>query len=386
MDINKVISRAKIGIMQTPDSVFLSTVVMSLKTEVSDRLKTAGTDGKTLIINPDFFGKLSLPQQVFVLCHEALHVAYMHMLRLDGRDHKLFNIACDYVINGFLRDRKFTLIDGIYVDRRFDGMSAEQVYDILLKEKPDTSDFECDIMPPSNGKGEEDQDQSSDAKQKAREQAEREIQAIVARASLQSELSGQGGSDIPSEIKRRLSDLLKPKVNWKKALARFLQSLAKSDYSYKKFNRKLLAETGLYFPTLVSEGNLSRVDFAVDVSGSVTDRVCTQFCSEMYAVLQHHAPDEMGVMQFDHEVQQTNVLKSFRDILKLKFVGGGGTLISPVFEAFKKSPAKALIILTDGHIWSRDRIQKVDNRPVIWCIYNNPNFTAPFGKVIHITL
>lgn len=366
--IDKILSRAKIGMLQKKDTVFLSTICFSLEFVLTDTVPTAATDGKKMLINPEFFERLTIDERVFVLAHETLHVAYLHMLRVEGRDFKRWNKACDYVINRFLQQRGFMLVQDVLVDRKFDGMTSEQVYE-LLDDDPDDSfipDLQCpEGAPPPD--------------------LSKEITDIVVRASLRSQMAGEGGGAIPVEIQRMLEDLLKPKVDWRRVLARFFKSLSKSDYSFKKFNRKYLPD-GLYFPTLQSEGNLSRVDFAVDVSGSVTNKICTQFCSEVYSVLKNYSPNEIGVMQFDHRVQKTTVVKGFKDLLTMKFVGGGGTLISPVFEAFKKSPAQALIILTDGYIWQRDHFKKPDNRPVIWCIYNNPNFTAPFGKVIHFNL
>ncbi|MGW6624622.1 DUF2201 family putative metallopeptidase [Nocardia sp. NPDC055002] len=42
----------------------------------------------------------------FVLAHEMLHAALRHGERADWRDHYLFNIACDYVVNGWLVEMK----------------------------------------------------------------------------------------------------------------------------------------------------------------------------------------------------------------------------------------------------------------------------------------
>ncbi|WP_038345647.1 DUF2201 family putative metallopeptidase [Acinetobacter sp. A47] len=375
-ELAKAISRAKIGLIQKPETTFISTICFSLELIVSEaHTKTAATNGKQLIINPKFFAALPIDERVFVLAHEALHVAYMHMIRVGDRNFKKWNKACDYVINGFLAEAGFKVPNWVLYNKKFDGLSSEQVYD-RLPDDPPNDDFECD-MEPIDG------DASPADKQKAKE-----ITDIVVRAQLYAEMKGEkGDKHIPGEIKRYLEDMLNPKVDWRKVLARLLKSMSKSDYSTKKFNRKYL-QHGLYFPTLVSEGNLSQVSFAVDVSGSVTDKVCTQFCSEMYSVLKQYSPELIEVIQFDHEVQKVSVVKGFRDLTKLSFVGGGGTLIRPVFQTFKESKSKALIILTDGHIWHRDMqyLKKVDNRPVFWCIYDNPKFRAPFGKVIHFTL
>ncbi|MET9735878.1 hypothetical protein ABZZ79_36225 [Streptomyces sp. NPDC006458] len=66
----------------------------------------------------------------FVLAHEMLHAALRHQDRCGTRDPLLFNIACDYVINGWLREMRVgTMPEGLLHDPELAGLSAEEVYD-----------------------------------------------------------------------------------------------------------------------------------------------------------------------------------------------------------------------------------------------------------------
>ncbi|MGW4108824.1 vWA domain-containing protein, partial [Streptomyces sp. NPDC004976] len=66
----------------------------------------------------------------FVLAHEMLHAALRHGDRRGGRDPYLFNVACDYVVNGWLREMRVgTMPEGLLYDKELDGLSAEEVYD-----------------------------------------------------------------------------------------------------------------------------------------------------------------------------------------------------------------------------------------------------------------
>ncbi|MFI9819695.1 hypothetical protein ACIHFC_04330 [Streptomyces sp. NPDC052013] len=66
----------------------------------------------------------------FVLAHEMLHAALRHGDRCGGRDPYLFNVACDYVINGWLREMQIgTMPEGLLYDPELAGLSAEEVYD-----------------------------------------------------------------------------------------------------------------------------------------------------------------------------------------------------------------------------------------------------------------
>ncbi|MFE0516329.1 hypothetical protein [Streptomyces sp. NPDC058964] len=66
----------------------------------------------------------------FVLAHEMLHAALRHGDRCGTRDHYLFNVACDYVINGWLNEMGVgTMPEGALFDPELTGLSAEEVYD-----------------------------------------------------------------------------------------------------------------------------------------------------------------------------------------------------------------------------------------------------------------
>ncbi|MER6423684.1 hypothetical protein [Streptomyces sp. NPDC001137] len=68
----------------------------------------------------------------FILAHEMLHAALRHGDRCGTRDHYLFNIACDYVINGWLQEMQVgTMPEGLLHDPALTGLSCEEVYDRL---------------------------------------------------------------------------------------------------------------------------------------------------------------------------------------------------------------------------------------------------------------
>jgi predicted metal-dependent peptidase len=69
----------------------------------------------------------------FILAHEMLHAALRHGERRGGRDPYLFNVACDYVINGWLREMRVgEMPEGLLHDPQLAGLSAEEVYDRVV--------------------------------------------------------------------------------------------------------------------------------------------------------------------------------------------------------------------------------------------------------------
>jgi predicted metal-dependent peptidase len=86
-----------------------------------------------LYVNP--LARLDGEEWRFVIAHEALHAALAHHARIGGRDHELFNIACDFVINGWLVEMGVgTMPPGSLYDPQFAGQSAEAVYDRIATE------------------------------------------------------------------------------------------------------------------------------------------------------------------------------------------------------------------------------------------------------------
>lgn len=86
-----------------------------------------------IYLNP--LRNLSVMQWRFVLAHEMLHAALRHGDRIGGRDPYLWNIAADYVINGWLIEMGVgEPPDGLLHDPQLAGMSAEAVYDHIAKD------------------------------------------------------------------------------------------------------------------------------------------------------------------------------------------------------------------------------------------------------------
>lgn len=87
-----------------------------------------------IYLNPA--ANLSLEEWKFVLAHEYLHAGLMHHERCNGRDHYLWNVACDFVINGWLHELQIGSMptDGLVYDPELKGLSAESIYDRILSD------------------------------------------------------------------------------------------------------------------------------------------------------------------------------------------------------------------------------------------------------------
>ena len=113
----------------------LGVTMMDLPIIANHRAKTACTNGKRVYYNPKYFEKLSDNQKEFLLAHEVMHIAFNHILRSKNRDHELWNTATDAVINQMLSKEGLSIKPGFVDIKWASKYSAEEVYDILLKNK-----------------------------------------------------------------------------------------------------------------------------------------------------------------------------------------------------------------------------------------------------------
>ena len=110
--------------------------------------KSCVVDGKQIVYDPEFIDNVDLLQAKGLLAHEVSHVALKHNLRRGDRNWKLWNMACDYIIDPILRSAGFKLPPVYEIDKNgqvnivnghfsddFSGKHVEEVYEILLARK-----------------------------------------------------------------------------------------------------------------------------------------------------------------------------------------------------------------------------------------------------------
>lgn len=368
-------TKIKIEMMMNTDLLFFSNVYFNLKHSWVDTHPTACTDGLNVKFNPEFFMSLkNRPERLFLVIHEVYHVAFQHMFRLGDRDHQKWVQACDYVVNSMLIDQGYQMPEcGLY-DPQYRGMAVEDVYDLLPDEPDDggTTGFGMDMEEPETS-------EDPITKQEQLESIQKEIENVLVKSALQAQLSNPDKTigNIPSEMQIILNKLMKPKVPWNKLLRRYYFAASKSDYTLRKPNRRFMPD--YHLPSLYSDG-LNQVGIAVDASSSVPDDYFSQFITEVGSMLSKEKPDLIKFLQFNTDIISENKITTLNNLNKLNFRGRGGTRIDPVIEWTRENKPDVMIIFTDGYFYLTEPNPKV---PVLWLIYNNPGFTAPYGKVIH---
>ena len=100
------------------------------------RVRTACTDGKDVYFDISCDNSLNRDERVFVLAHEIWHAVLMHLVRKHTRAHNIFNIATDKEVNWMLKNDGLIPPEQVLMpDKNEEGLSAEEIYELLLKKQ-----------------------------------------------------------------------------------------------------------------------------------------------------------------------------------------------------------------------------------------------------------
>ena len=376
------------------DHPFFGSLLYRLKDRESRAIQTMATDGVSLLWNPEFVETLTAATLAGTLAHEVMHPALHHHVRRSGRDPKRWNVACDYAINPLLVDAGLALPEGVLIENRFRGMSAEQIYNLLEPEEgsdPDNdNDQQATASRDSNGSpvGTQSSDPSapetdggigqvldapseSDDSPSVEEQA-REWEIAVNQAMTVAQQAGK----MPAGLDRTMEGTAEAAVNWRELLRRLWSETTAADYSWMRPNRRHLWR-GLYLRGVVKEG-VGEIVIAVDCSGSISGRQLRLFEAEARSILEGQRPERVYVLYFDAVVQKVEIYEAGQPI-SLNPLGGGGTEFGPCFKWVEERGIipQTMIFLTDlyGSFPS-----SAPSYPVLWA--STGCRQAPFGEVI----
>ena len=385
---------------------FFATILLKHKIIVNDNIPTARIDGVTLEYNPNWYNALNPRERETLLCHEVLHVTNLHNLRRNSRDHRMFNVSCDYAINQYLKEPPFELPEGGLYDAKYDGQSSENIYaqiqkDVKESEKPDAGNEESDDTSNDSNNdsggdpGDDDSSLLDELYDKCmgdvadhpnpnnldKSELEAESKIMVKQAMTVAKAQGK----MPQNIEAMFNELLKPKVDWRSILARWIEGFCNGDYSWNVPN-PIHMRNRIVMPTLMSDA-FADINIAIDTSGSMSDKVLQQAVSEVFAGLSVYTENNqddvaLKVIYCDAEINKVDTIEHEGQVTKP--CGRGGTLFTPVFDYIKSNPPAGLIYITDGYGWD---FPKHPSTEVVWIITEggDSKFKPPYGDVIYMS-
>jgi predicted metal-dependent peptidase len=334
--------------------------------------------------NPILTRALDPDQLGFVLAHEVGHAVYASFERARGRIPVLWNMATDYAINRIVaaiphpggRGALYRPVPGILLDRRYDGLIAEAIYERLVEEGRGGRSTPVTVngVPASDHGGGLDVHVPGELSSEDREALADRVRAAIAHAEAQ-----PSRGDVPGDAVRAVGPG-RSRVPWRRVFRRFVTAaLTRDEYDPRKPNLRW-ATQGFVVPTLAGE-RVGTVVVALDTSGSMGPDQLAAACAELRALARE--VQDLRLVVADARVQEVVTLDTLEAWLtRGRAKGGGGTDHRPVFDWMRANRVvpDVFIGLTDLYSTFPDRAPPY---PVVW-VTPSHHGKAPFGKVIEV--
>jgi len=396
-------------------------------------VETAATDGRRIFANPEYC--LSLPKYTrhTLILHEVAHVALGHQFRRGNRDHYLWNIACDYVINLLLKDAGFPIPGDWYCDEKYRGWSEEKVFGRIVSDPPppppDSPDEPGDepgngSFPESgDGPGDEPGDEIDGGKPGApappesappspkkapgevwdatdedgkeltegqKQEGLRDLADTISQGEMAAKDVGKMGS--PDE-RRALDRITRPKMDWSAYLAKWIHKVGKPiGRTWSRLDRRALSYRQ-YLPGEIREG-LQHLMIFEDISSSVGRAEHQAFFSHLEKIRGATTIQKITIVPFNHVIQQEMIIElGPKEKLPTDMECGGGTNYEPIFHWLRHTNARpdAVIIFTDLECRSYGEPTR---HPILWASSEEVFETGgrwtknkpPFGDAVQIDI
>lgn len=389
------------------DKPFLGALVLRLPLEEADPewCKTTATDARKFYYNYEYIDCLSIEETQFMLSHEALHCALSHFARRQHRVTHKWDLACDYAINPLLMKDGLKAPPGTLHLLEYEGMTAEEIYP-MIDDLDDQETLDQHVYDDSNSEGENNvappPDSDDDADNTTKQQPPGQGQGSNSSPEQKTGQSGsqpgsndkQGGNQsqgqqdkntrgaprpqplshqekenlsvqwqqrmagaaqqamqagkLDGEMARMVDFLLQPQLPWRNLVSRYLNAIARDDYSYTRPSTRR-GDPAIY-PSLRS----AQLDIviALDTSGSINQSEINEFISEIDA-LKGQMRARVTLIACDSEMACDCpwVFEPWEEfVLPKSIAGGGGTRFTPVFDWANKQDKKPdiLVYFTDA--------------------------------------
>jgi len=346
---------------------FYATLLMQTKPTLSTMAPTAWVNMRGhIFFNPGFVLDHTIDELVGVAIHEVLHKVFFHVMRLQERNPKKWNVACDAIINHIIvREQHYKLPAGgvMFPEDQVVGKTADEVYSAMKDD-------------PAGGGG---WDGEGDMKDDGSQPTESDVLDIKRQVAAAVQNAKQMGK-MPAGLDRLIDELLDPQKDWKELLEEALTSglMGNDLFAYSK-NSHAGRAAGTVMPALSRSVQMRKVVIGVDTSGSIDDNQLKIFISEVRGILHSIGIQETHVVYCDSGIHDVHVLPDYeRDYMPAKVGGGGGTSFEPVFDYAEEQEAEAIVYFTDMYC----HFPEEPDRLVVWAA--TTEIEGPYGSTVRI--
>jgi len=387
---------------------FLSVLALSIPTIYKDNKNAPfQTDGRQIFIDLKKLERYSSDEITYLYAHTLLHIVLKHPYRQKTREKKLWNQACDLVVNLIMSS--FSNVGQIPVDEVIDldlkDKCVEEVYEILYKENKE------DKQEDSSSQGKKEQEvkttpnKKGDLKSHIYDQSKMDLEEVDDEKKDGSDREKLDGIIIQAlSIAKKTSKeyeglsveidtLIKPEISLQDMLKEYLiSSLFEKEMSYSRPDKRFIHK-GLYLPGTKKSDELIEVYIALDSSSSVSLDEYKKFLGVVQDVCESFYEYKVTVLPFDLKVKEKHIIcfDSFNPLLEDKLFipkSDGGTNFDEVLRYLKKSSEirgeNLLMVLTDGEFDINESL--VSQTLFVISEKKNIKRFEKFGRVIQFNL
>lgn len=339
-------------------------------------VKTCATNGRAIVLNPEYMATLSPQEQSFTLCQMALGIARRQHLLRGSRDPKIWSEACAHCrvheINAWIEDCKesgknarVSIPDGIKIDNRFKDMDEIEIYEILEQENKDRgsngnnngakggSVEGAGQVVDSTGFG-DNPVMNEQHIQKESSEIGQNLRMAEARAKMAGDGSGYWG---------KLADNADDHgPDPERMLNRFVTNSFPTDRSWKSPDPRYLA-MGQYYPAEVKD-NIGEIVVALDCSGSMDRQDIAELLGWVHNACQACHPEKIHVIYFTGAIERHDEFDWNEEFEVPDDIPNGGTCFRTVRNYIDdlNLNAQCEIWMTDGY----DSFPEPPARPILW--------------------
>lgn len=366
MNQDDMLDCIKYSVMIDPKNAnaFMGSLLCNIEWVWSTKIPTAATNYKQIMLNLGFLSSLSPNHRLFVALHEIQHIIRLHDLRLENRDPRIWNLACDYLINYDLHKSGYSVPANAVFSRDLliqnNLTCEEEIYDFLLANNPELAKTPIKSFGVDGEDGDLQKSSEAVPDNKSEESHKRELLEAVKTAATAAKLNNEAGV-LPGKLEQLLDSFLNPTIPWNQALRKyFVEKDGTIKHSWSRRNRR---QRHAYMPSRVKDTDaLAKIMFFLDTSASSTDEDLQKFTSEIKFVQENLNPLEIIIVQFDHDIQHIDKYKKGDKIPKLTIYGRGGTSLNPVRKIIEDEQPTVSVIFSDLECYPMEK----PKTPVIW--------------------
>jgi predicted metal-dependent peptidase len=319
---------------------------------------------KELYINPSPRWSFDVEEWTFILLHEFLHVGLRHDIRQQGRDAYFWNVACDYVINGWLVEMGVGKLPqvGMLYDVELKGRGAEDIYDELVKNLRWQRRLAKTQMPRGFKQSDIIKDKPVSWWSKGEGMSLDEFYRSCLMQGL--DYTQQAGRGIlPAGLVEEIKAINQRTIPWDVQLTKWLDEFfpaIERRRTYSRMSRRQSATPDIARPLWHSpedEDQTRTFGVILDTSGSMSRKELAMALGAISSYAQSREVRRVRLVYCDAAPYDAGYIEAEGLLDRVEIKGRGGTVLQPAINLLQKAedfPSRGpLLIITDGGIEDR---------------------------------